>query len=114
MAFEGLSAVLGNLNAAEQRVLQGKALAAEEICQLLQSDAKQQAPFTDRTGNLRNSIKAEIEQVSLDAVTLIFSAGMNYAAYVELRFDKRFAYLLPTLDRNRSRMIEIVGRHLAF
>ncbi len=109
--LEGLSAVLQNIEAQKQRQVRGMAMAAGEICQLLQSYAKANAPFTDRTGNLRNSINADIEAISTDAVTMILQANMEYAPYVELRFANRYAYLVPAVEANMVRIHEIVERH---
>lgn len=111
MPVTGLPELLANLSAVEQKVTLGRVRAAEEIAALLESWAKTNAPFTDQTGNLRNSIKGEIESVSADMVTIILSAGMEYAPYVELRWEGRFAYLLPAIEANREKMAEIVARH---
>lgn len=111
MPVEGLSDLLGNMNALQRRVAIGRVRAAEEIAALLESWAKTNAPFVDKTGNLRNSIKGEVETVSVDMVTLILSAGMEYAPYVELRYEGRFAYLMPAIEANRERMEEIIARH---
>lgn len=111
MPLEGLSGLLSNLDAQTQKQVQGRVLAGAEICHLLKSHAKQNAPFTDRTGNLRASIDADIEKVSVDSVTMILSAGMEYAPYVELRWEQRFAYLMPTIEANKDRMLEIVQRN---
>lgn len=110
MRVEGLGNLLGNLKVAENRIAQGRIQAAQEIAALLESWAKTNAPFTDRTGNLRNSIRAGIESVSGEMVTILLSAGMEYAPYVELRADQRYAYLKPAVEQNKNRMIEIVRR----
>ncbi len=108
---EGLADLLANLDAVAQKVVLGRVAAAQEICDLLAAWAKANAPFTDRTGDLRASIAAEIESVSADLVTLVLGAGTEYATYVELGHDERFAYLRPAIEANRSAMEEIVKRH---
>ena len=55
--------------------------AVEYILQELRDYARLNAPFTDRTGNLRNSIAYEMDPDGKPAGTLM--AGMVYAIHVE-------------------------------
>jgi len=55
--------------------------AVEYILRELRDYAKLHAPFTDRTGNLRNSIAYEMEPAPRAAGVLL--AGMEYAIFVE-------------------------------
>lgn len=111
MSVSGLESLLSNLEAAERRLVEGRIEAAREICALLEAWAKTYAPFQDQTGNLRNSIRADLESVSEDMVVILLTAGMEYAPYVELRWGERYAFLRPAVEANVERMIEIVQRH---
>lgn len=55
--------------------------AVEYILRELRDYARKHAPFTDRTGNLRNSIAYEMDKGGGAAGTLL--AGTEYAIYVE-------------------------------
>lgn len=78
-----------NLQAAIQRMHAQAAAAADETAHFLESTAKQNAPFTDRTGNLRNSIDGTSTALP-DGYRMVLSANMTYAPYVELgHFSKR-------------------------
>lgn len=55
--------------------------AVEYILRELRDYARLNAPFTDRTGNLRNSIAYEMDPEPVAAGTLM--AGMVYAIHVE-------------------------------
>lgn len=53
--------------------------------------------FTNRTFNLRKSIRADVD-VHPNKVVLRMRAGMHYASYVEGIKDGMYAYLGPTID----------------
>lgn len=57
--------------------------AVDIILRELRDYARIHAPFTDRTGNLRGSIKYELDPSGKPAGVLM--AGMEYAIWVELR-----------------------------
>lgn len=110
--IRGLDTILRNLSEAERKVVTGRISAAEEIGALLEAYAKKNAPFTDRTGNLRNSISSKITKVTADSVTLLLMASMNYAIYVEKRWGGKYAYLQPAIDANIHRIGEILRKRL--
>lgn len=58
--------------------------ALEAICRTMVNYIKANGPWTDRTGNLRNSIDFELDQ-SPNVVRATVFAGMDYAIYVELK-----------------------------
>mgnify|MGYP001591167191 CR=1 FL=1 len=70
--------------------------------------AKRDAPFTDRTGNLRNSIAAGVTKVQEHEVEGALSAGypgigasMEYAGFVELGTSRSapYPYIWPALQQ---------------
>ena len=63
----------------------------------LEGTAKAGAPWTDRTGNARQSLFSTSE-VLKDRVILYLSHGVEYGKYLELRFSGRYAIVLKTLQ----------------
>lgn len=57
--------------------------AVEYVLRELRDYARQHAPFTDRTGNLRNSIDYEMDAPPAASGTLL--AGEMYGIFVEMR-----------------------------
>lgn len=102
--MEGLNDVSRRQQAWLEAQHRKAAAAADEIAALLESDAKANAPFTDRTGNLRNSIQGTGEQVRADLYRVVLSAGMEYAIFVETIRGGHYAYLWPTMLRNEARI----------
>jgi len=63
-----------------------------------EAHAKANAPWTDRTGNARQSLFAVVDELSSDVVALYLSHGMEYGKWLELCNQGRYAIILPTLE----------------
>jgi len=59
---------------------------------------KENAPWTDRTGNARQTLHTEIEDVVNQAVALILAHGVHYGVFLELKNAGRYAVVTPALD----------------
>lgn len=84
------------------------------VCQrwsaILTNEMKQNAPWTDRTGNARQGLYSTVEPPSPEQVQtmieLIISHGaaVDYSIFLELANAGRFAIISPTLDANAPRV----------
>lgn len=59
---------------------------------------KQNAPWTDRTGNARQTLETEVEDVALQMVDIYLRHGMSYGEYLEHNYGGRYAIIGPALD----------------
>jgi hypothetical protein len=59
---------------------------------------KANAPWTDRTGNARQALYTDVEQVVNQMVTLILSHGVEYGIFLETLNAGRYAIIGPALD----------------
>lgn len=89
---------------------------------VLESSAKENAPWADRTANARQSLRAYIgtdapagypssQQLAQDVVELFLSHGMYYGIFLETRWQGRYAIIYPTLEAHLpeiSRMLKEV------
>ncbi|HMN10892.1 MAG TPA: hypothetical protein PKD55_01055 [Bellilinea sp.] len=58
---------------------------------------KSNAPWTDRTGNARQTLHSEVEELA--SLTIIwFRHGVEYGKYLELSHGGRWAVIGPALD----------------
>jgi len=66
----------------------------------IESYMKRVAGWTDRTGDLRQSLAAEIDLTTPNQITLFFGYSLHYGLYLEFRPDLmgRFAIVNPTYD----------------
>ena len=81
--LEGAKEALAGLDRLVAHSERGARRAVQIVLSKMQAYAKNNAPFQDRTGNLRNSIQYEMDPGGKPAGTLY--AGMEYAIWVELR-----------------------------
>lgn len=91
---------------------------------ILEAYAKENAPWTDRTSNARQSLRAYIgtdapagypssQQLAKEVVELFLSHGMDYGINLETGFAGRFAIIYPTLQQHApdvQRMLREVFR----
>lgn len=111
--MKGIDQIQRNLSKLESRLHQQAGLAADEIAQYLESYSKQNAPFTDRSTNLRGSIDGDWERVRIDLYRVILSAGMDYAIFVELVRDGKYAFLWPAIVDSQEAIRGIWRERLA-
>lgn len=80
---------------------------------VLESYAKDTAPWTDRTGNARQSLHTFIEELSRDTVTLYLSHGMEYGIHLETRYAGRYAIIWPTIEAHLSQISRMLQEMFA-
>lgn len=93
-----------NFKAVGNKVRVAIGLLADTAAKKMEDEAKANAPWTDRTSNARNSIRGEFGWKGKKAV-ITLSGNMEYSVYLELAKEKRFAILVPTIQRNAPEVI---------
>ena len=58
---------------------------------------KANAPWTDRTGNARQTLHTEVQMV-VDTVVITLAHGMSYGRFLELAHGGQYAVIGPALD----------------
>ena len=82
----------------EKKIKAAIGLYADTAAKKMESDAKRNAPWTDRTGNARNSILGNFDWEDNKAV-ITLSGNVNYFVYLELAHGKKYAILKPTIEK---------------
>lgn len=62
----------------------------------MQSYAQQNAPWTNRSGRARQTLKGSVEKQP-EKTVIILSHGVDYGLWLELAHEKRFAIIPDTL-----------------
>ena len=80
-----------------------KAEAAFEIlcmngAQKMESYAKEHRPWKDRTGNARQRLKGSWKKVD-KGYQIEIAHGVNYGVWLEVRHERRYAILKPTVEK---------------
>lgn len=137
--MDGIDGINANIRALRDRLLAAAADAADESAHLLESYAKANAPWTDRTTHLRNSLDGTWE-VNLSTATVMISFSKEYGPFLDPgHFAKRnttrwstrkgkttvqrisdhafgswvsYPILWPTVAHNAHRVTGIFARHM--
>lgn len=88
----------------QKRVRQGIELFGETSGKRLEAEAKAKAPWTDRTGNARNSIQGGFQWNDKNGMIYV-SGNTDYFKYLELYHEKKWAILWPTITENQSEIL---------
>ena len=86
------------------------------IADMLEKEAKAKAPWTDRTGMARATIKGinQFADKDPEKYCVGMCGQMPYSPKLEQGFNYRYAILVPTLLRHRDNVLEnmrdIIGR----
>ena len=59
---------------------------------------KENAPWTDRTGNARQTLYTAVRDVTNKMVSIILSHGIHYGLFLEVRHAGKYAIINPALD----------------
>jgi len=81
-----------------------------EVADLMESDAKRDAPWTDRTGNARRTMTGFVTCENDNVLVVGVAGHMHYSPDLELRHGKRYAVLVPTVDRYAPTILQTVAK----
>lgn len=94
--------LIPNLNTYGNRINSAVRAIADYIAQKMQGEMRQNAPWTDRTGNARSGLFSVVEQASRDLVFIYLSHGhtINYGINLEVGYGGRYQIVMPTIAAN--------------
>lgn len=112
--IKGMDKLVRNLSRFSDAALKGIVTASEMSQAMIVNDARSDHPYTDRTGNLTNSIQPGEIIVTDKDVTAYVEARMQYATFVEFGTSRAVAYpfLTPAMLRQASNFRKNVARAL--
>lgn len=91
------SAMLNKLASSQNRAEAAIRMYAEVSAQKLQTEAKNNAPWTDRTGRARAGLHSYVSAVS-NGYKIALAHGVNYGIWLELAHEKRFSIIPKTIN----------------
>ena len=80
-----------------QTALRGVEAIAFKWAPVVQNWMRDNAPWTDRTGNARQALHTEVHRLTTE-VFLTMAHGVNYGVYLELGYSGRYAIIGPAID----------------
>lgn len=95
--WRGRDEVLRNMDAYEQKIVRSAEEIAKYFAPQMETHAKANAPWTDRTGNARQSLYGWWDKQGKKVIVFI-SHGRDYGLWLEIRNSGRYAILWPTVE----------------
>ena len=104
--FSGVNEVLKGYELYEENFVYVCQMALSDAIQFAANLARRKAPWTDRTGNARNSLLASAQTTRATDGKIYGKFGINvyYGKYLEFKNNGKYAIIGPIV---RSRIIEI-------
>ena len=65
---------------------------------IIETEAKTNAPWTDRTGNARQGLRGFPADLAETMVAIYLTHSAEYGVYLELAYQQRYAVIMPTLE----------------
>ena len=82
---------------------------AKSAAARMEGEAKRNAPWTDRTGNARQTIRG-VSGWAGKKLRCGVTGNMEYSPYLEFTHEGQNAVLFPTLENNRAKIMEQMKR----
>lgn len=102
--MNGLANVLRNIDNFANLAMYILWLVAQEHAVDMEAYAKAHAPWTDRTGDARKTLKGTAQQDAISTAIQI-AHGMPYGEYLEHANSGKFAILWPTIQNEYAQFI---------
>lgn len=83
-------------------------LVAEYWAPVVEAYAKENRPWMDRTGLARAGLRGFVDTLAQDTVVLYLAHGRDYGVHLELKYQGRYAIILPTLRAHYSQIMKMV------
>lgn len=95
--WEGQQGLITNLGLYGEQVKRIPHMVLEYYQPVLETYMKENAVWTDRTGNARQSLYTQLEDLAQDVAILYLAHGMEYGLWLEVRWAGKFAIIWPTI-----------------
>lgn len=82
---------------------------AERYAGIAESEAKANAPWTDRTGNARNGIGSAVYEEG-DQIVLALYHQVPYGIYLEVKSSGKYAVIMPTINDIGPRLMKTLNQ----
>lgn len=88
-----------------ERAQQAVLMYGKNQSKVLESYAKQNAPWTDRTTMARKSLRGDAEKTD-SGVRISLAHGVDYGLWLELAKEKKYAIVMPTIQTKGKEVLD--------
>ena len=108
LTFRGVDVIARNTMLFGERILFAVRQLATFWAGKLETFAKENASWVDRTGNARNALHAWVEEMSDNAVMLYLSHGVDYGVFLEVRWAGKFGIVWATIEAHLNEISDML------
>lgn len=108
LEWVGLDAMSRAMQAYGDAVTKAVKAVADYWVPIIESYAKQHAPWADQTANARQSLHAWATEMAEETVELYLSHGVLYGVWLEVRWAGKYAIIWPTLEAHIPQIHEML------
>lgn len=109
MQWRGIEQMQRKMEEYGRRVLQAVHSVATYWTPVIEAYAKENATWTDRTGNARQGLRGFVEDLSETTVAIYLTHSVDYGVYLELEYQQRYAIIMPTLEAHYQPIKEMLN-----
>lgn len=99
------SSLLKGLSELDEKVAKASEVYANSAGTKMTNYAKEKAPWTDRTGNSRQTIDSNVEKKG-NTTEIQIRGNTPHFKYLELAHEKKHAILWPTIQRHAADVLK--------
>lgn len=107
--FIDISELLWRIAEIERQLVDALGIGGAAVAAEMEASAKQNAPWTDRTGRARSTMTGFTQWENEDTLLIGVSGHMSYSPLLELYYGERFAILMPTVEHYLPNIVQAVA-----
>ena len=97
--------VESNLSEFGDKAIAALAMYSQTAASYLESQAKENRPWTDRTGHARQGLTGSYE-VEPSEISIVLAHTVDYGLWLELAHEKNYAIVDPTVTLHKDSIIQ--------
>jgi hypothetical protein len=102
--WTGVPQMQANCGVYAGKVMQAVTAVLEYFKPIFETYAKQNAPWTDRSANARQTLYADVQALAREVVGLFLAHGMDYGLWLEVRWSGKFSIIWPTIQAHLNQI----------
>lgn len=97
--------VTANIKKFDEKMRAGLLLITKQVAKNMQEWAKNNAKWTDQTGNARKGLTASAEWENYIELVVKMSHKVDYGIWLELAHEKKYSILQPAIEKYKNEFI---------
>lgn len=100
--------LIGEIESLEERFRAAVHMEAETISKEMESYAKVNRKWTDRSSLAKDNLRSVVSKPSENLIRITLSHGVDYGIWLELANEQKYAIIKPTLEKYDAELMESV------